>query len=260
MSDQRVNLASKVGQRLWFSGTVGEFTHKRTKGGGKGPVLLLKDIDEVDKKGRTINPDVTDHVWVNANKSVFGIGKEVMPDDILMFTAIVKPYGIVRDDVINKRDAVVEAAKESNANIFSNYREDYLDWKDSWQNVLEANNQAKQQMQQGVIDRKTFQQIEKNNIDAYKSAQPNGVAVKEKENFNKNKAQAKKKSLKLVDFELEDLQDVKFLKEKRLYHGWTRLKISKDDISRIKFTKFLAARSFAYRDGKSFDEFENYKK
>ncbi|AKP66641.1 hypothetical protein [Companilactobacillus ginsenosidimutans] len=259
MSNQRTNLAKKVGQRIWFSATVGEFTHKRTKGGGKGPVLLLKDIDETDKKGRVINPDVTDHVWVNANKSVFSLGKEILPNDVLLFTAVVRPYGIVRDDVINKRDAVIAEAKEKNQDMFSDYREDYLDWKDSWQDVLQENKDARQQMQQGVIDRKTYQQIEKNNIESYKKSQPNGVAVKENETKIVQSAQNQRKSMKLVDYELEDLQDVKFLKEKRLYHGWTRLKISKDDMNRIKFTKYLAARSFAYRDGVPFDAFDNKK-
>lgn len=257
MSDQRFKLANKVNQRLIFSATVGEFTHKKIRGGGKGPVLLLKDLDLVDSKGKVIESDLADHVWVNANKNVFSIGKEIMPNDELMFSAVVKTYGITRNDVINKRDNIINQAKSKNQSLFSDYREDYLDWKDDWQNVLAENQTAKKRFQAGEIDRQTLKQIESDNINAYKQAQPDGVAVKSKKTQNQRIAQRKKKSVKLVDYQLEDLQNVKFLKERRLHHGWTRLKTSENDFQKIKFTKYLAARSFAYRDGVPFDVFDN---
>ena len=218
---------------------------------------MLKDIQEIDKKGHIVDPDIADHAWVNASKEVFKIGKEMLPGDEVMFSAIVTPYGITRRDVLDKRDNVVQAANQENKQIFNDYREEYLDWKDSWQNVLQANQAAKQQLQKGLIDRQAFQKIEQQNIETYKSAQPNGVQVKKDESNNLAAANKKRNSYKLVDYQLEDLQQVSFKKERRVVRGWQRLSISTDDVQKIKFTKYLAARSFAYRDGVPFDIFDN---
>lgn len=259
MSDQRVKLANKINQRLWFSATIGKFTHKKIRGGGKGPVLLLLDLNETDKKGHITDPDLADHVWVNADKNIFDLGSELFPDDEIMFSAVVKTYGIVRHDVLQKREEIVSAANSKNKEIFGNYREDYLDWKDTWQNVLQANAEAKRKLQKGEIDRRTYQEIERQNIQQYKASQPNGVAVKNSELSNSKQAQHDKKLNKLIDYQLEDLQNVRFIKQKRLRHGWTRLKITKKDQQKIKFTKYLAARSYAYSNNVSYDVFDNKK-
>lgn len=256
MSNQRIKLSKKVGQRSLFAGTVKEFTHKKIRGGGKGPVLLLTDIEEVDKRGKAIETDLTDHVWINATGEVFALGQEMFPGDTIMFSAIVKPYSITRKDVLNKRQGVINQAREKNQRTFANYREDYLDWKDDWQNVVQANQAARQQMQQGKIDRATFQSIEQQNIQNYKDSQPNGVAVKNKEINAQAQAQRTARSYKLVDYEFDKINQVKFINQRRLHQGWQRLKFSKKDIKNIHFTKYLAARSFAYRDGVPFDVFD----
>lgn len=257
MSDQRAHLGKFINQRIEFKATVGEFTHKKIRGGGKGPVLLLLDLEQVDKKGRTIQSNLADHVWVNANKSVFSLGKELFPGDEIGFSGLVKTYSIHRDDVLDRRKNIIDAAKNQNQRMFSDYREQYVDWKDNWQSVLEQNKSVKKQLHDGLIDRSTMQQMEQQNIEAYKNLEPNGVVVKKIETSNLAAAEKRKHAQKLVDYQIEDLADVKFLKQKRLHKGWVRKNIKVKDRQNIRFTKYLAARSFAYRDGVPYDVFDN---
>lgn len=259
MADQRTKLAKYFNQRVWFSATFEKFTHKKIRAGGFSPVLLLVDLQLTDKKGKTVEPDIADHVWVAANKEVFKLGKELFDGDEIVFSAVVKTYGIKRNDVADKRANIAQKVDQTNHQIFQDYREDYLDWKDDWQQVASRNKELKQEFQQGKIDRKTMQQLEQENITQYKNSQPDGVAVKNRGEANQERADAQRKSLKFVDYQLEDLKDVRFLKQRRLHRGWVRKQISVKDQTNTKYTKYLAARSFAYHDGISFDQFENNK-
>lgn len=102
MADQRTKLAKYFNQRVWFSATFEKFTHKKIRAGGFSPVLLLVDLQLTDKKGKTVEPDIADHVWVAANKEVFKLGKELFDGDEIVFSAVVKTYGIKRNDVQTK--------------------------------------------------------------------------------------------------------------------------------------------------------------
>lgn len=259
MSDQRSQLGEFLGQRLWFKATVERFSHKKIPAGGFSPVLFLLDVQLSDKKGKSISAKVADHVWVFANKEVFKVGKELFEGDEISFSAVVDTYSIKRQDIVDKRNNVQQAVNLNNKQIFQDYRENYVDWKDDWQKVAQRNQAIKQQFQEGQIDRKTMQQLEQANIDQYKNRQPNGVAVKKEEEANKQQAKIDQQALKYIDYQLVDLRQVKFIKQRRLRKGWIRKQIMEKDQSNRKFTKYLAARSFAYKDGIAYDEFINKK-
>lgn len=259
MSDQRSALEKYMNQRVWFSATFERFSHKKIPAGGYSPVLLLLDVQVADQKGRIMDPDVADHVWVAASKEVFKLGKELFAGDQIVFSALVKTYSIKRRDVADKRINVEQQAQQKNHELFQDYRENYLDWKDDWQIVAQKNQELKQKFQQGKIDRKMMQQLERENIDHYKNSQPNGVAVKDKEQANLQWANSRRNSLKYIDYQLEDLRHVRFLKQRRLHRGWVRKQVTEKDQANRRFTKYLSARSFAYHNGVSYDEFQNNK-
>lgn len=259
MAIQRSKLANKLGQRLLFSATVGEFTHKRIKAGGKKPVYLLKDLSIVNKAGQIIESDLADHVWVEANEDFFKLEHELMPEDVIMFMATVGTYGIKQSDVIAQRDEIGQAAQKQKQQTFQNYREDYLDWKDEWQNVLQANQRAKKDFHKGLIDRRQLQTIESKNINTYRNDEPNGVRTKQQETDIIKQAKRQQHKHKLIDYQLLEISQIKFVKEKRLHQGWQRLKVSTKDFKNQKFLNYLAARSFAYRDQVPYDVFARKK-
>ncbi|WP_099974021.1 hypothetical protein [Lactobacillus terrae] len=260
MSDSRRKLSKFVGQKILCSGIFNKLTHKHNKNtGNTSPVILLTDIHILndDFSNRDL---VANHVWINVTKGMFQyIDKELFNGDLIVFSAKVSTYNIVRDDVLQKRDNLYQEMKQKNDIAFKQYREKYLDWEDEWQTIKDTNDYVYQEYTKGNYSFDEMQKIQKQNIKAYQNRRPNIDSTSKKQQKQFEKSQREQQDLKLVDYQLQEIKIpkkyVNKFKLKRVYYGWERQKYDNKRINETKYTKYLAARSMAYYDKKPYDKF-----
>lgn len=225
MSKQRFRLAEyyQEGSKFYHA-TFDHLTHKVNQQGKKIPTILLKNVylvnsqdkkialrkanDFVDEKGRHI---VADHLWVKLTKPWFDLPVELVKGDEIYFSAEVKPYKINRTDILRKREQIWSDAKKMSNKIYQR-----------WAKYTDSHK------------RKNFQL--------------SLTKMKQKQREIMNKAKKEQKNLKLVDYSLTRIKNIKvvaLVKTKdsfiRKHYCYTRYKQQG-----YKYTAWVAYRSIEY--------------
>lgn len=233
MANQRFRLGEVLnGAPKYYHATFGELTHKTNSAGKKIPVVLLKDIylvnendqkirlaksnDFIDQKGRHI---VADHAWVKLTKPFFKDNLEILPGDEIIFKAAIKPYKIVRNDVVAKREKI-------------------------WQEAQAKNNQIYQRWHREM--QKHF------NKDFNKSLRK----MKKKQKQVLTKAKEEQSQIPLVDYTFNKISNLDIINMLPVKKGWHRgfWLWSKKRDEGVKYTEYLAARSIKYANGENWQE------
>lgn len=283
MAKQRKRLKKNIGVKKYYHATFNKITHKKVRqANGKQvsrPVVLLTDVYEIHKDGRkvrlgTSKIDIsskgkqvaTDHAWIDLRVALLrttpyadGDGfNELLYGDEIEFSATVKEYPIVRDDVISDRNKLWDEAKAKSDKLFN-------DWSSKMDKYQNAFDQAK-------IDKETlYVQYKRRNMsyDDY-TAQKQRInedvqklypgkfdKIKEKQNKIMDKVKSDIANEKTVDYELTKLENIKCVNQRVSHYGWTRIDYDASRIKEIPYTKFLAARSMAYEMKMPYKSFKN---
>lgn len=225
MSKQRFRLGNYLGRgSRYYHATFDHITHKVNAQHQKMPTILLKDIflvdkndkkialrkenDFIDDKGRHI---VADHLWVKMTKPWFSLPQELVQGDEVFFKAEVTSYKISRDDVVSKREEAWQKAMQKNEQIYKR-----------WAKYTETH------------QRKNFQaSLEK---------------MKQKQKANLEQAKKEQSQLKLVDYTLNHVQNIKVVKWGRVKKDFQRETYNYQQYKRqgYKYSAWLAYRSLNY--------------
>lgn len=224
-SKQRFRLGELYQQGAnYYHATFNRLTHKINAQRKKIPVVLLTDIylvdqsdrkirlanknDFMDRKGRHI---VADHLWVKMTKPWFELPTELIKGDEIYFSAEVAEYKINRPDILKKRDQVWNEAQKKSDQIFQR-----------WSRYSDTHR------------RKNFQlSLDK---------------MKQKQQDLMKQAKETQKKLKLVDYSLNKIKNIRIVNYTKPKLGFIRDQYSYSQYKRqgYKYTAWLAARSIEY--------------
>lgn len=219
LRQSRFRLADYVNQPpQYYHATFGLITHKKT---GRA-VILLKDLYFVDKDDRKIRLAkdndqvdkkgrhiVADHVWINLTKPWLNLKTELLDGDEVMFKASVAPYKITRSDTVAQRQAIWQKAKVENELLWERYEK-----------------------------HKRSRMLKKHEFDK----------LKQKQHANLMQAAKEESEIKLVDYSLNRITNLKVVNYKRVYYHTERQIYDPNRIKDQKYTKFLAWHSMDYSE------------
>lgn len=270
MSNQRVRLKENAGVVKSYAAT---FSFIAIKKDTDVPVVLLKDIYEIDKNGRKVrlnkNKDIeshnklvaADHTWVTLTNQFFNIPQELLVGDQISFQAIAKEYKIVRDDVLKQRDDIYYEGMEKSDTLFKKWMKDV----ESFDNGLNLLNEKNKKVYQQRINREiTFDEMKKmqdeNNRqfnETHKRPKPISTIKKQQHNILKNVKKTQSKA-KLVDYSFISIKNIKVLKYKPVKRGWNRIQYTNNRPTKKhkNYMHYLSARSIAYKNNITFKDFE----
>lgn len=225
MNKQRFRLAEYYQKEAkYYHATFDHLTHKVNQQGKKIPTILLTDVylvdkqdnkialrksnDFIDKKGRHV---VADHLWVKLTKPWFELSTELIKGDEIFFSAEVEQYKINREDVLLKRNQIWANAEKEAKQIYQRWSK-YTD----------------------THKRKNFQL----SLNKMKQKQQNII----------EKAKKDQERLKLVDYTLNRIKNIKIAKLSKPKKGFERQKYCYDRYKRqgYKYSAWLAYRSINY--------------
>lgn len=210
MSDQRKALARYKDKTARFKGRYQEYRRS-----GDHLELLLTWVYPVNKDGHkvplrkdyVVAPNgercAADHVWIDAFESP-SMARQFAKGEEVEFTAVVKTYPIVRQDVLAKRDAVYDNYKTEEALMFKTYcqAQDEL-----YDNYREESDRLYASRLAGTIsfdEMKAGQEAAKKYFNDAKNRLKRSFAGKRQRRFDK--AKKRQNDLELVDYELINCQ------------------------------------------------------
>lgn len=210
MSDQRKALARYKDKTARFKGRYQEYRRS-----GDHLELLLTWVYPVNKDGHkvplrkdyVVAPNgercAADHVWIDAFESP-SMARQFAKGEEVEFTALVKTYPIVRQDVLAKRDAVYDNYKTEEALMFKTYcqAQDEL-----YDNYREESDRLYASRLAGTIsfdEMKAGQEAAKKYFNDAKNRLKRSFAGKRQRRFDK--AKKRQNDLELVDYELINCQ------------------------------------------------------
>lgn len=210
MSDQRKALARYKDKTARFKGRYQEYRRS-----GDHLELLLTWVYPVNKDGHkvplrkdyVVAPNgercAADHVWIDAFESP-SMARQFAKGEEVEFTAVVKTYPIVRQDVLAKRDAVYDNYKTEEALMFKTYcqAQDEL-----YDNYREESDRLYASRLTGTIsfdEMKAGQEAAKKYFNDAKNRLKRSFAGKRQRRFDK--AKKRQNDLELVDYELINCQ------------------------------------------------------
>lgn len=235
MSNQRKLLKNHEGAKLHYRATFDSIQHK-----GKHhtqPVILLKNIVQM-QDGRPIDAHLAvDHMWVNLTSRILKeFDYEVFDGDWIEFDAVITSYPISRHDTIAKRQRIWDQRNDALNKLqvkidklYANNQDVYLDY----QEQMSTYDEMKHLQSQNQIKIEELRHL-KDQI---------GTVAHEKI-----------QSISLVDYSFKNISSVK-VQESETRDGWNRIRYninrfnSPEFNERLKYTKFLAARTLVYRNG-----------
>lgn len=207
-------------QYHYFHAVFCLITHKKS---GRA-VILLKDLylvdkndkkiamrkasDQVDKYGRHI---IADHVWINLTKPWLETKNELFDGDEVMFKAKPVSYKIVRNDVLQKREEIYQAAVKKCDKLEAHWRKETA---------------------KGYV--KDFDQKLK--------------ALQDKKHKILARAKEEQNNIELVDYSLKNISSIKVVKYKKLFYHTERGLYNPNRYNDEKYTKYLAWHSIDYAE------------
>lgn len=282
----RIRLKKNLGQRKLYHATFELLGHKHTKHKAYQTVqdysYLLTDVYEIDQHGRKIRLPTnrinlaskgkqlsTDHTWVDFRAGLFMVrsagkkfvGNELLAGDEIEFSAVVEEYPIVRDDILKTRNTIWRKAHNTTEKMFLKWKSASDQYYDKIDNVNRQLDDLYDQYHCGQIDYDNFKQQKQELFADAQKIYPGSLdqlQSKQKKIFE----QAKKdiSDIKLVDYKLVDLRNIRCVTQKPAHYGWTRLTYDRKRIRDIAYVRYLAARSLSYRDKIKYSDFERDKK
>lgn len=210
----------------YYHATFKYIAHKVNSNKGKIPMILLTDIylvdkndrkirlakqnDFIDRQGRHI---IADHLWVKMTKPWFNLPYSLIYGDEVLFKASIEEYRINRDDLLIKRDKIWQQALKENDKIYQR-----------WSKYTDTHR------------RKNFQ-LSLNKMKAKQAA-------------NLKQVQNKQALIKLVDYSLNKISNIKIVKynsaiklEKRSSYNYEQYKKQG-----YKYSAWLAAVSIHFAE------------
>ena len=257
MSYQRTRLAKYLNTRQYFKATFSQIRHDKDKhpeilftniypvyaDGKKVPIRDKKEDGPVDKKGR---PIAADHAWVKLGVNFLRLPTEAMPGDVIMFKARVDEYPINRENVLDARQDLWLKGKQEAQRVYLKYKNQTKKEMDAlWQVTQDKSQAVYEKYKQHLLTYDEMRAEQKALLSDFKKARRQAYySMQNKQKRRINKAQKKIKETKLVDYELTNLREIKFVK---LNHKFDKYRVSynPDRIREYKYTKFLAAHSMA---------------
>lgn len=270
---QRARLAPYLNVRQRFHATFDHVTHRIGSHKQQQAVILLRDIYPVNQDGRKIRlvgddhvveshgkRVAADHAWVELYVSFLKLGTELLNNDEIEFSAVVKPYDIVRDDVAQSRRDILKVAQDDSQAVFEAWLAENKAWHAGQADVKKKREAIYHwyRNNHGLVSFKEMRAEQDRVSRDYEKTRPEGIeAVKRRQAKIMAAAHEKADAVKLVDYELTAIRDVKITKTRDVHYGWTR---GQYDASRLKdraYTRYLAARSMAYCDKVPFVTWSN---
>lgn len=267
MSNQRVRLAKYENKRQFYHAVFGEIRHDKNN----QPEVLLKDIYPIYPNGKKVplrsKPELkddkgeqiaADHAWVKLNIGFLNLPYELLNGDQIVFSAVVKTYPIVRQNVLKSRDMAWNSGQQKAEQVY----EDYQHFKNTvaenlYQEMKKSQEKAYAAYKKHIL---TFDEMQKAQKDAYrlfkntKHKAYNSMQAKQKRRIKH--AQKDIAQINLVDYELTDLQNIKIVDHITKFDIF-RKQYDKTRLNDLSYTKFLAAHSMAaskgYKDLAQFD-------
>lgn len=259
MSNQRLRLAKYINKRQNYRAVFNEIRHdKQNK-----PEVLLTDVYPVYKNGKKVplrsKPELkdqnglqiaADHVWVKLNCIFLRLPTELLYGDQIQFSAVVKTYPIVRQNVVQKRQKLWQNGLHKADEVYQKYSE-YKNTieQDAYNAMKEAQKKAYQAYRQHLL---TFQEMKNAQSEAYrdfkKLKQKAYQSMQAKQKRRIARAQKDIKQTDLVDYELTDLQDIQVISYNHHFDQF-RIQYDADRFGDLAYTKFLAAHSMASVQG-----------